>query len=123
MQLGAVLPQPVLLAVAVDAGLRGRNRGLGRDLDRRVAVAAVRAEIAGVQRMAVGNGLHGLIADGGSVGRGPVSDQEDHVQRHEQRGEQDQPAELVRPAWKNEETDASLLTRVPNKSMIGARVA
>ena len=51
-------------AVTVHAGGRGRDVGLGGGLDAGVAVAAIDAKIARMQRMTVGHGLLRGVADG-----------------------------------------------------------
>jgi hypothetical protein len=54
--------------MAVHAGLCGRDRRVGGQLDAGVAIAAVKSEVPGVQLMAVRDRLHGLVACVGPIG-------------------------------------------------------
>ena len=69
--------------MAVHAGGRGRHGGLGGPLDRVVAVAAVDAQLAGVQRVAIGHGLPRLIAHGQRPRRSAVVDDENQIDRRQ----------------------------------------
>src|SRR5688572_1790556 len=69
-EVGTVLADDV---VAVHADLCGGDGGEGGFLDGGVAVAAVEAELADVDGVAVGDGLFGRVADGGGARGGAQS--------------------------------------------------
>jgi len=73
---------------------------LGAALDADVAVAAVDAQLAGVQRVAVGNRLLGLVADCLGNRRGGQERQHDDVEQPADGQQARQPRERVHPAWK-----------------------
>ena len=84
--------------MAVHAGLRRWQIGVGSGLDRMVAVAAIHGEIAGVQRMAEGERLLRPVADIGIPGRAEKRDKADRACDQQNNPEQECYRDLVRPA-------------------------
>src|SRR6187431_2628602 len=79
-ELGARRPD---LAVTVHARLRRRNGGVRAVLDGAVAIPAIDAELAGVQRVAVRDRLFGHVADIRRFRRSAVPDERDQVDRRD----------------------------------------
>ena len=84
-------------AMAVHARLRGRDVRDRGDLDRGVAVPAVDPELAGVELVAVGDGLHGPVADVRVPGGEEVPDARDREHRTEAARDGGHDRELVPP--------------------------
>ena len=92
------------LRVTVHASLRRRNRSVRGLLNAGVAVAAVQAEFASVQRVAVRNGLHGLIANLKRLGTEAIRNEKRRVQRDSHAGKDDGRQQQVGPSRKEEST-------------------
>ena len=107
-RLGALADQGQLLAgrphrlVAVHAGRRRRHVGPRAGLDRHVAVAAVDAQLARVQRMAVRHRLHRRVADRRVLRGEHAGHQHDQVNHAAQRGNTHRFAQPIGPLGKDE---------------------
>ena len=77
-----------------------RDRRKRRIFDRRMAVTAVDAQIARVQGVAVWNGLHGRIANVGSLRRPGIIDNADNVDGYDNQRNSGQWPCPVDPWWK-----------------------
>ena len=86
--------------MAVHAGLRGRNVGDVRNLDRGVTVSAIETKLADVEPVAVRDGLNGTVAHV-CVPRGKVvPDARDRERRTEAARDGGHDRELVPPGGK-----------------------
>ncbi len=100
-----------IAGVAVHARLGRRDRGMRRFLDRGVAVAAVDAQLAGVQRVAVRHRLLGLVADVGRARRSTVVQQHDGIHGCDGRQTARDRAQRVDPFREDERTFPVFLHR------------
>jgi hypothetical protein len=62
--------------MAVHANVRGRNPGMPAFLNVEMAIAAIKAQLAGMELMAVLHGLYGLVAHDIMLGRAPIPSDE-----------------------------------------------
>ena len=82
--------------VAVHADFRGRNRGMRGRLDVRMAIAAIETKLPDMERMAIGNRLHGRVADVRGPGRAAIVEHGDRIDgRHHEQGPRQRSARSI----------------------------
>jgi hypothetical protein len=96
-ELGVILLD---LGMAIHADLGVRDIRVIGDLDEGVAVAAIHAELAGVNLMRKRDGLDGLIADAGVLGGEIIPDAGDGGIAEEEEDDQQLERYPIGPAWK-----------------------
>ena len=98
LQLGAVLQD---LVVTVHAGRSGRDVGIPGLFHRAVAVAAIQAELVGMNRVRKGHRLNGLITDPRVFRREIVPHARRYRRAHQHRAQGYLKRKPIGPLWKN----------------------
>ena len=118
-ELGARRPD---LAVTVHARLRRRDGRVRAVLDGVVAVAAIDAELTGVQRVAVRDRLFGHVADIRRFGGSAVPDQRDQVDRRDSKHDSCDLPSFIGPAREYEQIHHQKPRLVARASPSAARI-